>query len=713
MPPLFRSNHHTAEVDNLEDRDLPSAGLQQSAAQHGMRLLVFEFIGRWHWITLGMILGVWAAAYFLSKAPKQYRAVATLLINEQTDSLIARDQVDKINLRSQEAMATVAAQIRRTDLLDRVATRGNVRSLPGLVPPKVYWLPPWLGNKLDKTQKQNGTPCVTGNLINSWLQTSVRRGTRLLDISVTHPVPAVSAALANAIVAEYLLDISNDKNKEQNNAISLLQEESKGARADLRKTSGILAIYARAMEIHKTLEAKELEASNLRRRYLPKHPRMVTANVELQQLRQDFIREFGLTRQHTSDQSYWEVAGNKLPDVLIDPDGYVRIARQQLVSHIGVLENEIRCSTSVFNSMLTRIQETSVNRASGASSTEVSELATLPEYPSSPSPGNAYVLGGLGGLAGGGLLAFLLIRIDNKYRTVAQISAETGCAILGAIPMLRISDLAKIEIKFIKQSGKPVHNGSSWDRRLLFRGGLADTSYAERYRSLRVSVSLLGDESKRKITLITSALPGEGKSLTAANFAASAAEQGRKTLLIDLDLRKPTLHKLFGVSQNQRHGGIAECLANLAPFEDVICHDSGHPYLDLIVGGKRASNPGELLNTGRLRDMLALACREYEVVVLDTAPILPVTDTRIIACLVHNVCMVAKSSKTPKQALRLALDVLETDGVALSGIIFNGYAERRYLMGQNYSYGYYKSSRYGYANAYNYAAYGADNQSNS
>jgi Mrp family chromosome partitioning ATPase len=75
--------------------------------------------------------------------------------------------------------------------------------------------------------------------------------------------------------------------------------------------------------------------------------------------------------------------------------------------------------------------------------------------------------------------------------------------------------------------------------------------------------------------------------------------------------------------------------------------------------------------------------------------------------------MVAKSSKTPKQALRLALDVLETDGVALSGIIFNGYEERRYLIGQNYSYGYYKSSRYGYANAYNYAAYGADNQSNS
>ena len=228
------------------------------------------------------------------------------------------------------------------------------------------------------------------------------------------------------------------------------------------------------------------------------------------------------------------------------------------------------------------------------------------------------------------------------------------------------------------------------------------------YRVMRASITLLGDEMKRKITLFTSSLPGEGKTLTSTNFAVAAAGQGRKTLLIDMDLRKPSVHKFFGLPRVQVNGGLTECLANLASFEEVILRETGQPNLHLILAGKTAPNPGELLETGRLHELLEQACREYDVVVLDTAPILAVPDTRIIAPLAHNLCLVARAEHSPKGAVRRTLQILAEDGTHISGLIFNGFVERRRLMGENYSYGYYKTSRYGRAYRYGYGgAYGA------
>jgi capsular exopolysaccharide synthesis family protein len=703
MTTAQRSNQAATGTENFEgDLDV---GMARPAGQNLLKQVVLGFVGRWYWIVLGLILGFLWANYQLGKTPKQYSATATLLIKEQTASVMARDQVDEMNLRSQEAMNTVVARIRRTSLLERVASRQDVRELPGVIPPAVDWRPEWLIRKLgkasvDPARQAAPAPSANGGMIAGWLGVSIRHGTRLLDISITHPVPEVAKALADAVAREYLAEIATSSTKGRSKVIDLLDYESKEARASLRDASSTLAIYARALEVHKALDAKETETVALQRRYLPKHPRMVAANAELTQVQESFIREA------TSDKSYWE--GAELPEAQTNPAEYLRSARQQLLAHIGVLQSEIGSSTSVFNSMLTRIQETSVNQESEESSAEVSELASVPGWPSSPNPSKVRSSGTMGGLIGGLMLAVLFIRLDNKYQTVSQIANVTGVPILGAIPEIKLHHLAVAEKSFGKRHpDEAVDPRAAWEKRVVFRNGTASTSYAEMYRSLRASVSRLGDESKRKITLFSSALPGEGKTLTSANFAAGAAGQGRKTLLIDLDLRKPAVHKVFGLTCEREQGGITECLANLAPYDEVICHESGHEHLDLILGGKHAPNPGELLNTGRLRELLAQACRDYEVVVLDTAPFLAVPDTRIIAPLAHNFCLVAKADYVPKGAIRRALEVLEGDGIPLSGIIFNGYKERRYLMGENYSYGYYKPSRYGRAYRYSYDSYGS------
>ncbi|MEI7912217.1 MAG: polysaccharide biosynthesis tyrosine autokinase [Verrucomicrobiota bacterium] len=722
MPPLHRASRQAPDSDDTANDDTLNADPSQNLAQDKMRRLALNLLGRWHWIVLGGIIGFLGATYNLAKSPKQYTATSTLLIKQQTTSVMSRDQVEEINLSSMEGMNTVAERIRRMDLLERVASRQDVRELPGLMPLAVDWMPDWLREKLAKSGPPADTarqapppPAALGGMISGWIGVSIRRGTRLLDISITHPVPEVAKAVADAVAREYLAEIANARTAGRSNSIDLLEKESKEARSSLQAARSALSIYARTLEVHKSLDAKESELTALQRRYLPKHPKMITTTAELDQLKERFIREFDDARQTGTDKAYWDVAAKELPDHKTHADDYLHAARQLLLARIGVLEAETASATAVFNSMLTRKQETGINQESEESSAEVSNLARVPGSPTSPIPNKVLGSGTAGGFAAGMLLALLLIRLDSRFHTVSQIAAETGTVVLGAIADIKLNHLETAERLHRKRNPDDSEDPHKlWDKRLVFRRGASSTSYAEMYRVMRASISLLGDESKRKITLFTSSLPGEGKTLTSTNFAVAAAGQGRKTLLIDMDLRKPSVHKFFGLTRVQDHGGLTECLANLATFEEVICRDSGQSNLHIILAGKTAPNPGELLETGHLHELLAQACDQYDVVVLDTAPILAVPDTRIIAPLAHNICLVARAEHSPKGAVRRTLQILEEDGTHLSGLIFNGFKERRRLMGENYSYGYYKTSRYGRAYRYgyggSYGAYGSERE---
>ncbi len=496
--------------------------------------------------------------------------------------------------------------------------------------------------------------------------------------------------------ANTLVEISSARSAGRSTSIEILQKQSDEARTSLQTARGSLAIYSRALDIHNALDAKELEVSTLQRRYKSKHPRMMVAEAELKNLRTQFLREFEVARQAPNERAFWDSASKNLPASPDDSDAYLRAARQQLLARNGVLESEIQSSTSVFNSMLTRIGETSVDQESTDTSAEISNFARVPGWPSGPDTRKTTTTGGIAGLAGGLLFALLLGWIDNKYHTVAQIAAETRIPILASIAELNLRHIALAERNFRKRHKIEGNLSGDWDPRLMFRPGVSTTAFAEMYRILRASVSLLGVESNRKVTLFSSALPGEGKSLTSANFALAAAGQGRRTLLIDLDLRKPALHKFFGYSREQMaQSGITECLANQSPLSDAIIRDTGVQNLHFVFSGRRAPNPGELLSTGRMYALLEEACGLYDVIVLDTAPLLSVPDTRIIAPLIDNFCLVCRAEYVPKGAVRHVISTLEEDGTTICGIVFNGFHEKRSLIGENNSYGFYKTSRYG------------------
>lgn len=712
-----RNSRPTPPSDDFDEDDFTNEGTSVQAGQEKTKQLIFDLLGRWYWIALGLILGILAATYYLSKAPKVYQARATLLIKQGTSTVMSRDQVETMDLRTLEVMNTMADRVLRPELLQKVAARPEIRKLPGLMPQPVVWLPEWslawFGQSKESTVSSNRSPApdALAGAISGWAKVSVRRGTRLLDVLVTHPSPPVAKAVADAIGMEYQAEITGARSSGRGSSLKILVEESEAARARLQVSQTAMAIYVRALATLKELESRETVFDELSRRYLPKHPRLVSAEAELASNRERFLAEFDAARNSSADRAYWDANATEWEKITSDDAAKLISARRMLLARGNVLESEIQSQTSVFNSILTRIQEADINQQAVESEVEISSYAQLPGMPVSPVATKILAMGSFGGLAFGGLFALLLVRLDNKIHSITQIERETGLPALGAITQLKPSVLAKAARTHSGRHGEASAapcpaSRLRWNPMLLFREGISSTTFSEMFRVLRASILLLGNESKRRITLFSSALPGEGKTFVSSNFALAAASQGKRTLLIDLDLRKPSVHKIFGLQRDSHPFGSTEVLAGLASFEDAVYTDSGAEHLHLMLAGKSSPNPGELLNTASLTEFLEKAVDSYDIVVIDSAPLLAVPDTRMIASLVHNFCLVVRGDYASKSAVRSVIALLEGDDNLPCGVVFNGFSEKRGFFQREESHLGYQNNRYGYSYRYGYGSYG-------
>jgi capsular exopolysaccharide synthesis family protein len=208
---------------------------------------------------------------------------------------------------------------------------------------------------------------------------------------------------------------------------------------------------------------------------------------------------------------------------------------------------------------------------------------------------------------------------------------------------------------------------------------------------------MLGKAEDRRSFMITSALPSEGKTFTTLNFAASLAQQGLRTLIIDGDLRKPSVETWLKSGKNgERHSvGVTDYLTGQKKLQEVIC-SSVMDKLYYIPAGTTAPNPAELIAQGGFSDLLREALLEFDRVVVDSAPIHAVSDTLLLVRNVNTVCLVVRASKTPRRAVIRSIKQLLNAEAALSGIVLNCLPKRRRL-----GYGYYYYNPY-----YDYAYYG-------
>jgi capsular exopolysaccharide synthesis family protein len=718
-----------SEIDDFDEE--PDAPRRNRGS--GRRILQ-SIIGRWYWIVLGVILGLGGGFYYLSKATVIHSATATLLVKQRaTTTLLTENQSsEELDMRSLEALNTVVGKLKSRTLLAKVAAREELTRQPGLMPVKVEWAPQWFldwqaGEALPQAAAATPVPPphALAGAIDSWTSIVVRRGTRLLDLTVRHPDPEVARILADLIVEQYVQDSTATRSDDRQGAIAMLQVEADRARSDFQAAQKALGSYQEALKLQAGLVQRDEEIAALAQRYLPAHPKMISARETYDRLRDNLLAELERLRGSGADGEFWKTVAEEWEEAeAMGDEPRLAAARRILLSRTAVLESEIRSQESVFNVILTKLQETDVNQAASKdnqeSECEISDAARISPVPVAPVPSKAMTMALAGGGMAGLALALLLGFLDNKFRSVSQLEALTGLPVLAAVSTIddavAAREVAKRKRKQQRKgkdhstASKAPEHEARWDRHLVFRHGMASSQYAEMYRVLRASVSLLGDESQRKITLFTSAIPGEGKTLTSVNFALAAAAQGKSVLLIDLDLRKPATHRALGLKQDVHAFGATQLLAGRCTLEEAVYRGAGIKGLDLILSGTRAPNPGELLQAKVLSALLDEARARYDVVVLDTAPVLAVPDTRMIAPLADNRCLVVRAERTPVGAVVAALELLESGGSPPAGLVFNGYSVRRRLPGYRY-YSYYGNgpySRYAGDYRYQYGNYGKD-----
>ena len=270
------------------------------------------------------------------------------------------------------------------------------------------------------------------------------------------------------------------------------------------------------------------------------------------------------------------------------------------------------------------------------------EEAQLPEAPFTPDYENAAMKGAIGGL--GIAYAFLIARrlIDRRVRSAKHVEEATGAAVLGVIP--------KEEVL-----GR-THRG--------VRGDLGRA--AEAFRQLRTNLRFVDVDNEPRKIVVTSALPGEGKSTVSSNIARLVAQAGTPVLLIDADLRRPMIATTFEIDGAV---GLTQALAGDVEVTDVIV-DSGMANLSLLPAGRIPPNPSELLGSLRMKQMIDELSEEF-LVILDAPPLLPVTDAGLLSAFCDGALLVQASGKTQIEQSQHCRRILDQVGSRLLGVVLN------------------------------------------
>lgn len=452
----------------------------------------------------------------------------------------------------------------------------------------------------------------------------------------------------------------------------------------------------------KKLAQLQESASEMKVKFGPNHPKMQEANNQIAtvtsqietsrkaligKLKADFERALKDERSLSSELEKAKGAA---------------INENQAAIKYNILKQDVETARGLYTDFLQKTNQAKAQLAEQNNNIRVIQKAQVPAIPVGPRKTQIVAIAFLLSLGMGIGLAFFLEYLDNTIKTIEDVERYAQLPTLGIIPpvaaapgLLKSALKGNREIATQGDGSQLALEVKPNDVQNALVLSLDTHSLAgEAYRALRTSLLLSAAGTPPKTMLITSSQPGEGKSTTTVNTAISLAQLGAKVIIVDCDLRKPSIHKHLDVSPS---AGVSNFLSSKSGTEGLI-QKLAIPNLDVMPSGPIPPNPAELLSSKRMADLIETLSEEYDHVLIDSPPVINVTDPVILSTMVDGTIMVVHGGKTTRDAVQRARQDLSSVRAKIYGAVLNNVDFKK----DGYDYYYYRYSKYGtYGNSAN------------
>ena len=547
------------------------------------------------------------------------------------------------------------------------------------------------------------------------LTVSAERNSRLIKISASHRLPELAAKLANGVAAEYIRGNLNrrlatsleaatwlrqqaeeikpkltkseaamQEYREANHAVSLEERQNivvdklkalsatltqahtdrLAAEAEWNTVQTALANGHKAIEIpmiaandqvkllQGQLNEKQIAVASQRERYKAEYPAMVTAQAELRELTEKLVTA-GTTAVEAAQGKY-QLAKSKEESLAkaLQEQEQQALHLDRILTGYSSLKRETEADRQLYDSIITRMKETSVAGKLETSNTRLVDPATPPKFPSRPRKLLGLALGTILGLMSGIALCFLTEHLNEKIKSYEDLES-LGAAVLGVVPRVQIG---------LTNSGVCLTQSEP------------QSLAAEHFRDLRASLVLSSQSKQAKILLVTSTIPGEGKTFVTTNLSAVFAQSGERTLIVDADLRNPNQHRSINVIVDR---GLSAYLGSNIAFETIV-QSTNVPNLDIIPAGQVPDNPHELLSSPRMQEFFTVVRQRYDRILVDTPPVSAVSDALILLPQIDGVLFVVQFGTVTRDFIVRTLQKLHNCNANLLGAVLNNVELKRY-----------------------------------
>ena len=416
--------------------------------------------------------------------------------------------------------------------------------------------------------------------------------------------------------------------------------------------------------LHKQEEDLQTQLAQAEVQLGPAHPKIKELNSTLKQVQSQEHQEVEKLGAHIKTEYQAAAQRETMLRAALEEQKQAANKLNENAIEYTLLKRDVETNRTLYEGLLQKLKEASVSAGLKSSNIRVVDVARVPLSPSLPDKRRNILLALAMGLVGGVMLSFLLEAVDNTVRTPEQAQALSNLPALGIIPA---SPTSMIRTRAAQRKLPGTTDGSHQSVELVtYRRPKSDIS--ESYRALRTAILLSASGSPPRVMLMTSALPQEGKTTTSVNTAVTLAQKGARVLLVDADLRRPSIHKVFSIKPKV---GLSTVLTGGSTPENTITHVPQLPNLYLLPAGPPPPHPAELLGSNLMKHLIQQWREQYDHVIFDTPPALSVTDSILLSVDMDAVVLVIRSGSTTKAALRRARELLGQVNARVLGVVVN------------------------------------------